>query len=112
MFGFSSPKVPSLTVEEAKSVLDSDSSAVFLDVRTPNEVAKGKIEKSINIPLDTIGTIESKLAEKSQKIVVYCLSGSRSVQAVDQMIKLGYTNVFDMKGGLLTWRGKRLPTTS
>jgi len=45
----------------------------------------------------------------SAKIFVYCLSGSRSVHAVDVMVKPGYTNVFDMEHGLLGWRAKYFP---
>ena len=106
MFGFSTPKVPQVVAEDVKKAIDAKESFILLDVRTPGEFAKGSIEGSINVPVDKINTVFDSVPDKSAKVYVYCLSGSRSAQAVDAMVKLGYTNVFDMKSGLLAWRGK------
>ena len=47
----------------------------------------------------------AELPDKSQEILVYCRSGSRSRQAANKLIKLGYENVIDF-GGIIDWDGE------
>jgi rhodanese-related sulfurtransferase len=110
MDDFSEPKVPQVTAEDVKKAIDEKEDCILLDVRTPGEYARGKIAGSINLPVDKVDCDVLKvLLDKSAKVYVYCLSGSRSIHAVDAMVKLGYTNVFDMEHGLLAWRAKYFP---
>lgn len=109
MFNFG-PKVPTITVEEVKKAIDEQQHFLLLDVRTPEEYARGKIKNSINLPVDKISAkIEQLIPNKKQTIYVYCLSGSRSNLAVATMAKLSYQNVFSMISGLLAWRAKQYP---
>ena len=86
---------------------------MLLDVRTPPEYERAHIEGSMNVPLDVVEQdIRSKIPDMSMKIYVYCLSGSRSAYAVDLMIQMGYSNVYDMQYGLLGWRAKYFPVIS
>jgi rhodanese-related sulfurtransferase len=110
MDDFSEPKVPQVTAEDVKKAIDGKENYILLDVRTPGEYARGKIAGSINLPVDRVDCdVLKAVPGKSTKVYVYCLSGSRSVHAVDVMVKLGYTNVFDMEHGLLAWRAKYFP---
>lgn len=110
MFGFNQPKVPQINAEDVLHAIQEKKDVLLLDVRTEGEVGRGKIENSINIPVDEVEKrIESEVPDKNATIYVYCLSGSRSTIAVDQMIKMGYKNVFSMTSGLLAWRAKNLP---
>jgi rhodanese-related sulfurtransferase len=110
MDDFSEPNVPQVTAEDVKKSIDKKEACILLDVRTPGEYARGKIAGSINLPVDKVDCDVLKVVpDKSAKVYVYCLSGSRSVHAVDVMVKLGYTNVFDMEHGLLAWRAKYFP---
>lgn len=110
MFNFGEPKVPQITTDELKKLIDSNEEIIILDVRTTGEYSRGKIEGSVNLPLDDIGEkIERLLPNKEAKIIIYCLSGSRSVYAVDEMVKLGYKNVFNLTNGLLVWRAMNYP---
>lgn len=111
MLSFLSSKVPQVSVNDVKKALERNEKMILLDVRTPSEFERGRIENSINLPLQEVGDkIESVVADKNQKIYVYCLSGSRSAAAVGEMIEKGYTNVFNMEGGILSWRSKHYPT--
>lgn len=102
--------VPQITADEVYKAINEKADVVLLDVRTPGEYSKGKIEGSINIPVDTISDeVVTKFPDKNKTIYVYCLSGSRSVVAVDAMVQLGYTKVFSMTSGLLMWRSKKYP---
>jgi rhodanese-related sulfurtransferase len=103
------PNVPQISVDVVKKSIDAHENAILLDVRTVGEYSRNKLENARNLPLDEVAQrIESIVPDKSVKIFVYCLSGSRSIHAVDAMVKLGYTNVFNMTGGLLAWRAKGL----
>lgn len=106
------PKVPQINAEDVKKAMDAHEQYFLLDVRTPQEYTKSHIPGSTNVPLDTLeNTIEKAFPDKDKKMYVYCFSGSRSVQAVAAMVKLGYKNVFDMKSGMLAWRVKKYPET-
>ncbi len=102
--------IPQITAEDVKRSIDAKENIVLLDVRTKEEFGKGKIEGSINLPLDEIEEkITSVIPDKNQKIYAYCLSGSRSTLAVNIMVKMGYTNIYSLTSGLLAWRVKNYP---
>jgi rhodanese-related sulfurtransferase len=110
MFGIGIPTVPEIDAKEVYDNLQGKKGIALVDVRTAQEYRRGSIEGSINIPLQELSEkIESKISDKNKTVYVYCLSGSRSIVAVDQMIKMGYKNVFSMKSGLLAWRANQLP---
>lgn len=110
MFDFMFPNVPQVEAKELDNAIKTGETISILDVRTENEYSREKIKNSINLPLNQIaGKIEARIPDKNKKIYVYCLSGSRSVFAVDTMVKLGYKNVFDVKSGLLAWRINHFP---
>lgn len=79
--------------------------AVLLDVRTPQEYREGHVPKSRNIPLQSLEQAADVISDKSTPIFVYCYSGSRSSQAVNKLIKMGYQNVNNI-GGIASYSGK------
>lgn len=111
MFGMG-VKVPEISVDELKKLIDNGGQITILDVRTEAEVSRGKIENSINIPLDRLQQVVGLISDKNSEIYVYCLSGSRSAIAVDQLIKMGYQKVHSVASGLLAWRANKFPLTN
>jgi phage shock protein E len=110
LFGFHEPEVPTVEPETLKKAIDSGESCIILDVRTSGEFSRGKIQNSINIPVESVRTVaKSKIPDMNNKIYVYCLSGARSTVAVEIMQKLGYKNVYHVAHGLLGWRAKYFP---
>ncbi len=104
------PNVPQVTVDEVKRVVDEHDDVILLDVRSEQEYAQGKIEGSINVPIDELAQkVPTSIPDKDAKIYVYCLRDARSARATDTMIRMGYTQVFDMQDGLLAWRVKDYP---
>lgn len=100
----------SINSDELKNKLDNREKITIIDVRNPQELSRGRIENSINVPLDNFDfEIEVKVPDKNAQIYLYCLSGSRSIIAAQIMEKLGYKNVFNLTHGLLEWRIKKLP---
>jgi thioredoxin len=103
----------SLTAIEFSKKLNETPEAQLIDVRTQNEVAGGFIDQAVNIDYngnDFEGQI-SKL-DKTKPVFVYCLSGGRSSSAANKMRSDGFTQVYEMDGGIMKWRGENLPETT
>ena len=95
-----------ISMEEAVSMMNTETDYIILDVRTPEEFADKHIPNAINIPNEVIGTEEiAELPDKNQLILVYCRSGNRSKQASEKLVALGYTNVYEF-GGINDWTGE------
>lgn len=72
---------------------------IWIDVRTPEEFKEGHLEDAVNIPVDQIGArIGSVSPDKSAPVNLYCRSGRRSEAALQELKKMGYTNVTNHGG--------------
>jgi len=92
-----------ITANEAKAMMDSGKPFVLLDVRTDAEYAEKRIDGARLIPDFAIRErAAAELPDKSALILVYCRSGRRSASAANELIRMGYTNVYDF-GGILEW---------
>jgi rhodanese-related sulfurtransferase len=88
----------------------AEAGVITLDVRTPIEFAEGHIEGARLIDFQS-GNFENEIAalDKNATYAVYCRSGNRSGQAVKVMQDAGFTNVFNMNGGVIDWANAGLP---
>lgn len=87
-----------ISVAELKNIIN-DKDKLFIDVRTPSEYKARGLKQFKNIPL---GSDFSKLP-KDKEIVVICQSGMRSKQACNQLKKLGYEKVTNVRGGMSSY---------
>jgi adenylyltransferase/sulfurtransferase len=94
-----------VTVEELKQRLDRGENVFILDVRNPPEIAICRIEGSTVVPLPDLPQRFREL-DIEREIVVHCKSGMRSAKAVAFLREQGYTNVRNLKGGILEWAAK------
>jgi rhodanese-related sulfurtransferase len=77
---------------------------IILDVRTPEEFNAGHIENAININVaDSNFTCEVSKLDKNATVAVYCRSANRSGVATKEMAELGFTDMYDMQGGIIDW---------
>ena len=84
-----------------------------LDVRTAEEFGQGHLAGAANI--DFYGADFRAQLEKldtTRPTFVYCHSGNRSGQAVQVMADLGFTQVYDLDGGIAAWADAGLPITT
>ena len=82
--------------------------AVVLDVRTEDEFEGGHIPNALNIDLRMgSGFIDEVNAlDKNKSYYVYCRSGARSAQAVQLMRDLGFSETYNLIGGIIQWEGE------
>jgi len=94
-----------VTPDELNAML-KNKDFVFVNVHIPFE---GNIANSdLSLPYDQIAEPQylSQLpADKNAKIVLYCRSGRMSQIAAEELVKLGYTNVWNLAGGMVDWEG-------
>lgn len=102
--GFSPSEYKNITVQQARQMMCSLSRyIVIIDVRRPDEYRSGHIKNAVNIPLgELLEKAPALLPDISQEIIVYCRSGARSFNAAEELLSLGYKNVYDL-GGISKW---------
>jgi len=98
-----------ITPVELKKKLDAGETPFILDVREPNEYQINKIPGSTLIPLGELPRRYQELP-KDREIVAHCKMGGRSAKAQDFLRTVGFTNVKNLKGGILEWVDKVDPS--
>ncbi len=84
--------------------------AIVLDVREESEFAAGHIPDAKNIPLSKLAERINELRKFQQKpVVVNCQTDMRSAKAFGQLKEAGFTNLYNLRGGLNAWNEAKLP---
>jgi rhodanese-related sulfurtransferase len=98
-----SPSAMDLSVSEFSSKV-TEAGVITLDVRTPGEFNEGHIEGALLVDFQS-GNFENEIAslDKSKTYAVYCRSGNRSGQAVKVMRDAGFTDLYNLDGGVIDW---------
>src|SRR5262245_11359855 len=98
------------TPPDAYETLQSDPTAVYLDVRTAEEFAAGHPEGAINVPViffragssspnpDFVSTVQ-RLVPTSAAVLVGCQAGGRSQRGAELLVAAGYHDVTNVRGG-------------
>lgn len=109
LFGCAEKKTESvLTAQEFDAKFKATENAILIDVRTLEEVAAGKIPNAGNIVWDeSFGDKISQL--EHQPVFLYCGSGIRSAKAATVLREKGYTEVYELEGGIKAWKAAGLP---
>ncbi|MHB8660878.1 MAG: rhodanese-like domain-containing protein [Minisyncoccota bacterium] len=93
-----------ITVTDAAKRINEDNGIRILDVRTPDEHARGHIEGSSNLDFYN-GNFKSEIEklDHSKAYIVYCASGGRSGKTVRMMDKLSFNACYNLIGGFSEW---------
>lgn len=88
--------------QEVKERVEAGEPVVLLDVREPEETARGIIRGAILIPLSQLEA-RWKEVEKHNEIICYCAAGKRSLTAAQMLRDRGLFNATSLEGGLAAW---------
>lgn len=128
--------IKEVTPQQAHDILNNDTSAVYIDVRTEREFASGHPQGAVNIPVafpdpargmmvneDFVTVIEANFS-RDKKIIVGCQAGPRSSAAAGLLQQAGFQDVSNMLGGFggmrdqmgnvsaVGWAGSGLPVSN
>jgi rhodanese-related sulfurtransferase len=105
--------VKETSVIDIKSRLDKGEKLLLIDVREESEFAKDHIPGAIHLSKGVIERdIELAVPGHSTEIILYCGGGFRSALSAENLMRMGYTNVISMDGGIRVWRENGFPLTS
>ncbi len=78
-----------------------DSSYVWIDVREAHEWTHGHLPNCIHLPMSQLKPEDFARFSKEQKMIMVCRTGSRSGRITQALREMGYSNVFNLFGGML-----------
>ncbi|MBO7124460.1 MAG: rhodanese-like domain-containing protein [Bacteroidales bacterium] len=106
-FGFAQH---SISVEESMQLINNTKKLQIVDVRTPQEFDSIAIQKAVNIDYKNPSFKDNiQVLDKTKPVLVYCRSGKRSLNAMNIMVELGFSEVYNMQGGILAFK-KQYPS--
>ena len=76
----------------------SQPEAILLDVRQPDEYARGHVPGARNVPLQKLRDFSLEVADRDTPVYLYCLSGGRSLRAATALKGVGFTRVYNLVG--------------
>jgi monothiol glutaredoxin len=94
-------RVQQLSVKDLKSRLDAGERFEFIDVRSPEERATASIPGTTLVNEDVAKRLEA--LPRESVLVFHCHHGGRSQAAAEHFADLGFTNVFNVVGGIDAW---------
>ncbi|MDD2776009.1 MAG: rhodanese-like domain-containing protein [Gallionella sp.] len=87
--------------------------AIILDVREASEFKAGHI---LNAKLIPLGKLTERIGElekyRDRPMIVVCRSGNRSSSACALLVKQGFTQAYNLTGGMMAWQNKKFPSVT
>jgi len=103
-------RIKEVSVDQLKALQSSGDKFTLVDVREDSEWTAGHAAGALHLSRGVIERdIEGKVPQKDAKLVLYCHSGSRSALAADSLMKMGYSNVYSLAGGITAYQSTGLP---
>jgi len=97
-------EIQEIDVNELKRMQKSGDKFVLIDVREPDEVARGAIPGAVPIPRGVLELrIDQVTTDKNASIVLYCGGGARSALAAWMLKKMGFKSPVSLAGGWKAW---------
>ena len=95
----------SISSSEAAQLIHDTNELLIIDVRTPIEYDSTAIQNAMNIDVKSHNFQENiQKIDKTKPILVYCRSGRRSLMAMNTMHQLGFSEVYNLLGGIIAFK--------
>lgn len=95
--------------EQAENLIEKNDELLILDVRSANEFEENRIYNAVNIPVDELEEEIYELEDyKDRPVLVYCKSGKKSSVACNLMEEEGFSNLYNLRGGISDYEGPTL----
>ena len=95
-------RVREIDIDGYRAMVSAKEPHVLVDTREESECMAGHVKGAVHMSKGVIERdIETKVPDKTAKLVLYCGGGFRSALAADALQKMGYTNAISLDGG---WR--------
>lgn len=94
-----------ISADELKSLIDTNKNLLVVDVREQFEYDAGHLANSMLIPTSEFTNRVNELP-KEKAIAVVCATGARSAQVARYLAESGYSEVYNLAGGLSSWPGE------
>jgi molybdopterin/thiamine biosynthesis adenylyltransferase/rhodanese-related sulfurtransferase len=101
--GASVSGIRSITPTELAERLERGDEVDLVDVREQYEWEIGRLPGARLVPLSSFGAALDSF-DARRETIVYCKVGMRSLNAAEQLVAAGITNVFNLTGGIMRWR--------
>jgi rhodanese-related sulfurtransferase/rubrerythrin len=98
--------LPTMTVEQVRTYIDQRDPCQYtlLDVREVNEYEESHLPGAVLIPVGELTSRHQEL-DPAKPTIVYCRSGGRAGSGTGVLVHAGFTQVWNMAGGMLAWQG-------
>ena len=94
--------IKEISVQSLNEKINNNEKISLIDVREDAELKISKISQSIHIPMKTI-PYNLKQISTEKTIIIMCKTGGRSAQVCEYLNNQGYSNVYNLKGGIISW---------
>jgi rhodanese-related sulfurtransferase len=103
-------RVREIDIDGYKKMVEAGDPHILVDTREDNEWEKGHVSGAVHMSKGIIERdIETKVADKGTRLVLYCGGGYRSALVADNLQKMGYTNAISLDGGWRALKESGLP---
>lgn len=100
--------VPVISTEQLTQI-QSDEEVVLLDSREEDEFKLSHLPQSLWVGYETFDLSTLADIPKDKKIVVYCSIGVRSEKIAEQLVSAGFSDVYNLYGGIFAWANENKP---
>lgn len=111
-FNMADKKVPLIFEHQVKKLQAEGKKVVFIDTREKKEYEVSHIKGALYVGYDDFDSTSLNHIDKKTIIIAYCSVGYRSGKIGKKLLKYGYTNVFNLFGGIFSWANNNNPVYS
>jgi len=97
---------------ELYRITNVENDLVILDAREPSEYNVSHISSAINVGYYEFDVSALKAIDRSSKLIVYCSVGYRSEKVAEKLKLAGFSNIFNLYGGIFEWVNEGYPTVN